>query len=99
MPTLGKMDQGFYRGVEPVAVVSMSNTAEVRGALQTILLAEIQCPHAASERIAPPVLLKYAGVKRWSEFERGMKFWTVEDKDGRFQISGQRKQPDGDVGR
>ena len=26
VPTMGKMDEGFYRGVEPVADVSASNT-------------------------------------------------------------------------
>jgi hypothetical protein len=26
LPTMGKMDEGFYRGVEPVADVSASNT-------------------------------------------------------------------------
>jgi hypothetical protein len=44
--------------------------------------------------IPPPVLLKYAGVKRWSEFERGMTFWTIEEKDGSFEIAGQKKCPD-----
>jgi hypothetical protein len=43
----------------------------------------------------PPVLLKYAGVKSWSAFQRGMSFWSLEKRDGAFQIAGQTKQPDG----
>lgn len=34
LPTKGKMDEGFYRGVEPVVVVSTTNTEELRQALR-----------------------------------------------------------------
>jgi hypothetical protein len=96
LPTMGKMGEGFYRGVEPVAVVSVSNTSEVRQALQTtIARGNPTVPMLRRSEIPPPVLLKYAGVKRWSEFERGMKFWTIDEKNGRFEIAGQRKHPDG----
>jgi hypothetical protein len=96
VPTMGKMGEGFYRGVEPVAVVALSNTAEVQRALQTaIARGNPIVPMLPRREIPPPVLLKYAGVKSWSEFERGMKFWNIKDSDGVFQISGQAKQPEG----
>jgi hypothetical protein len=41
------------------------------------------------------VLLKYAGVKSWSAFERGMLFWDIKENNGAFRIASQRKQPDG----
>jgi hypothetical protein len=37
LPTMGKMDKGFYRGVEPVAVVSTSDTEGIRQALQATI--------------------------------------------------------------
>jgi hypothetical protein len=40
-------------------------------------------------------MLKFAAVKRWSEFERGLRFWTIKQYDGAFQIEGQTKQSDG----
>ena len=40
----------------------------------------------------PPVVLKHAGVKTWSAFERGMLFWEITDEDGAFRIAEQRKQ-------
>jgi len=43
----------------------------------------------------PPVLLKYAGVKSWSAFERGMQLWALKEKDGIFQIADYTKQPNG----
>jgi hypothetical protein len=42
----------------------------------------------------PPVVLKYAGVKFWSGFERGMYFWSLERRSGIFRIAGQIRHPD-----
>jgi hypothetical protein len=96
LPTMGKMDEGFYRGVEPVTVAPMSNAAEVREALQTMISrGNPIVPILRRRDIPPPVLLKYAGVKRWSEFERGIKFWTIEQRNGVFKILREAKQPDG----
>jgi hypothetical protein len=36
----------------------------------------------------PPVVLKYAGVKSWSAFERGLRVWDLKENDGIFQIAG-----------
>ena len=96
LPTMGKMDEGFYRGVEPVAVVSASNTEEVRHALRaTIARGNPMVPILRRSEIPPPVLLQYAGVKHWSGFERGMLFWEITEDDGAFRIAGQRKSPTG----
>jgi hypothetical protein len=96
LPTMGKMDEGFYRGVEPVAVVSASNAEEIRQALRaTIARGNPVAPILRRSEIPPPVLLKYAGVKSWSAFERGMLFWDIKENNGAFRIASQRKQPDG----
>ncbi len=96
LPTMGKMGEGFYRGVEPVTVASLSDTEELRQALRTtIARGNPTVPMLRRREIPPPVLLKYAGVKKWSEFERGMKFWKLEGVDGVFQILVEAKQPEG----
>jgi hypothetical protein len=96
LPTMGKMDKGFYRGVEPVAVVSASNTEVVRQSLQTtIARGNPMVPILRRRDCPPPVILKYAGIKSWSGFERGMSFWTIDETDGTFRIARQRKEPDG----
>ena len=96
LPTMGRMDKGFYRGVEPVAVVHASNIEEVRQSLQaTIARGNPMVPMLRRGEWPLPVLQKYAGVKSWSAFERGMLYWSIEEKDGVFRISGQSKQPDG----
>jgi hypothetical protein len=95
LPTMGKMDKGFYRGVEPVAVVSVSNTEALRQALAaTIARGNPDVPMLRRRELPPPVLLKHAGVGNWSTFERGMLLWSITENDGIFQITGQEKQPD-----
>jgi hypothetical protein len=96
MPTMGKMDKGFYRGVEPVAVVPASNAHALRQALaETIARGNPEVPMLGRREWPQPVVLKYAGLKTWAAFERGAQLWSIEDKNGGLQITGQKKQPDG----
>jgi hypothetical protein len=96
LPTMGRMDKGFYRGVEPVTAVSVANIDALHKALAAMIArGNPKVPMLLRREWPPPVLLKYAGVKNWSSFERGMQFWALEEKDGHFQIAGNSKQPDG----
>ncbi len=97
MPTMGIMGRGFYRGVEPVAVVSVTDTDGLRRALVATISRGNPAVSQPQRRQdwPPPVLLKYAGVKTWSAFERGMQLWDIKEKDGIFQIAGNAKQPNG----
>lgn len=93
---MGKMDKGFYRGVEPVAAVPATNTESLREALlATIARGNPDVPMLRRREWPPPVVLKYAGVKKWSTFERGMMLWSIEGKDGTFLIAGKTKQANG----
>jgi hypothetical protein len=96
LPTMGKMAEGFYRGIEPVAVVEASNSEGVRRALRaTIDRGNPTVPILRRRDIPPPVSLKYAGVKTWSAFERDLLFWTIKEKDNAYKIAGLRKHSDG----
>jgi hypothetical protein len=78
IPTFGKIGKGFYRGVEPVAVVPLSNTDALRWALrETIARGNPSVPDLPGSQWPPPVTLKYAGVKTWSAFERGTSYWAL----------------------
>src|SRR5580692_10956467 len=92
IPTLGKVDKGYYCGVEPVAVVPMSNTDALRQALlDTIARGNPAVPRLARGQSYSPVTLKYAGVKTWSAFERGTSYWGIEEEDAIFRIVFHRK--------
>jgi hypothetical protein len=96
LPTMGKVAEGVYRGLEPVAVVSASDISEIRRALnETFARGNPPAQLLRRSEYPPPLLLKYAGVKSWSVFERGLMFWTIKEKNGTFQIAGQSKRDDG----
>lgn len=96
LPTMGKMDKGFYRGVEPVAVVAASNTETLRRALEeTIARGNPNVPILKRREWPPPILLKYAGVRSWSAFERGMSLWDIKEDGGCFMIESNSKRSNG----
>ena len=96
LPTMGKMEKGFYRGVEPVAAVPVSNTEALRRALaETLARGNPTVPMLQRSEWPPPVLLKYAGVKSWSTFEQGMLLWDIKEDDGRFRIESNSKRSNG----
>lgn len=93
---MGQMGEGFYRGIEPVAVVSISDRDSLRQALRmTIARGNPSVPMLKRNEWPAPVVLKYARVKTWSAFERGMQCWDVEEKRTVFRISGNVKSPNG----
>jgi hypothetical protein len=97
MPTMGKMGKGFYRGVEPVAVVPAKNTEALRQALKATIVRGNPLVSQPQRRQdwPPPVVLKHAGVKSWSAFERGLRVWDIKENDGIFQIAGNIRRLDG----
>lgn len=96
IPTMGIMEKGFYRGIEPVAVVSATNAEALREALAaTITRGNPIVPKLRRREWPPPVILKYAGVRSWSAFERGMLAWEIEKTDGIFQIAVNTKRANG----
>jgi len=97
MPTMGKMGKGFYRGVEPVAVVPAKNTEALRQALKATITRGNPAVSQPQRRQdwPPPVILKYAGVDSWSEFERGRRVWDINESGGMFQIAPNIRGPYG----
>lgn len=96
VPTTGKLDQPVYREMEPVDVVSLSNTAGLRQALHSaIARGNPSAPSYSPGNYPPPVVVKYAGVKTWAAFARGTLTWEIGQNDGIYQIQGFRRDPKG----
>lgn len=97
LPTMGIVEKGFYRGVEPVTVVSVTNTETLRQALlATIARGNPTVPRLRRSEYPPPVLLKYAKVKTWSAFDSDTSLWTISEEGGRFVIIPYKKRPTGE---
>lgn len=96
VPTVVKLKTGAYMDIEPVAVVAVANTDALhRAFLDTIARQNAVVPHPPKDEWPPPVLLKYAGVKTWSAFARGASAWSINEKDGTYQIVGYRTHTKG----
>jgi hypothetical protein len=96
IPTEGMVDIGFYREIEPVAVVPVANTSALHQAFaDTMMRGNPKVPVIRGREFPPPVVLKYAGVKSWRAFARGTSSWTLGERNGFFRIQGYRKDGGG----
>ena len=96
VPTTGLVDRGPYREIEPVAVAAVSNPGAVRQALRAaISRGNPPAPRYPPGGLPQPVVVKYAGVKSWSTFARGTLPWGINESEGKYQIIGYSRHPDG----
>jgi hypothetical protein len=92
VPTTAMIQRGFYKIIEPVAVVPASDNDAVRRALsETIARGNPQVPAPDPSDRSPPFLTKYAGVKNWSSFVRNAFLWGIDDREEKFKIIAYRK--------
>ena len=95
IPTLGKVEAGFYQNIEPTAVVPVSRGLELKQALlDTMARGNPLVPIAPRGDVFTSPVLKYAGVKSWTAFAKGTISTSVDQKDGHYQIIGKKKRPD-----
>jgi hypothetical protein len=98
VPTVARRASGpIYTDVEPVAVVPLSNSDDVRHALlEAIERKNVVIPDRGPKDLrAPPLILKYARVKSWSAFFRNASTWSITEDDGLYGIGFWRKHPKG----
>lgn len=94
VPTVGKRG-AVYTVIEPVAVVSVSDTENLRHALlDAIGRKNIDVVPIKGKR-PPPVLPKYAAVKTWAAFDRNASTWNIKEDNGNYRIGGYRRHADG----
>lgn len=93
-----KTEAGFYRAIEPVTSVPVSQTAKLHHAIaETIARGNpiIPTPRYGETSTILSIIPKLAGVKSWNTFERTALSWMITEKDGHFRIIGQREGPYG----
>lgn len=98
VPTMAKREtEPVYTTIEPVSVVPLSSSEEVRRALlETIARKNVVIPTPDPKALrAPPLILKYARVRSWSAFFRSASTWSISENDGVYNILGYRKHPKG----
>lgn len=94
IPTTGFVQRAFYRIVEPVSVVPVSDSDAVHRALSATMARgnpKVTAPQPSDR--SPPFLTKYAGVKSWSTFVRSASLWGIDEREGTFGIYAYRRDP------
>jgi hypothetical protein len=95
IPTVAQTDAGFFLDVDPVGVVSATDTEALQHAIKQALGRGNPKVPAPTRAVFPkPVLLKYAKVKSWPAFEKGCLNWTIVEKDGVYHVKQGRRRPD-----
>jgi hypothetical protein len=92
IPTVGRVDEGFYRSIDPVTIVPVSDTMGLQNALRGTMTRGN--PNIANLPGSELVLPRSAGVKTWTAFARGALTWNIREQEGTWQIIGQRKRSD-----
>jgi hypothetical protein len=96
VPTVARTEAGFYMNVEPVAVVSVSNTDGIRSAFRGLITrGNTVIPTPKRNEYPPSLLPKYAGVETDRAFIHGTAHWAIDEKEGDYQIIGYRVHRDG----
>jgi hypothetical protein len=92
MPLLARTEAGFYKWIDPIAVVPVASTAELHQALADVIACGnpiIPTPKPNNDPV--PATLKQAGVKTWKAWERSTTCWKLSENDGVYQIVGQKE--------
>jgi hypothetical protein len=94
IPTLGMMDKGLYRHIEPVAFAPLSDEDSLRRIFaEAFARGNPKVPLLKQPDTSPSVILKYAGVKTWRSFVRDASTWSIDEREGTYKIIGYRKDP------
>lgn len=87
VPTVVRLQSPVYMDVDPVAVISVTDSLGLRKAFLDTIARKNNSVSPSSEEIrGRPVILKYSRDRNWSAFQRGASIWHIKENDGNYQI-------------
>lgn len=87
IPTVARTEAGYFMDIEPVLVIEHADAHKLSDGIRTaIRTGNPIVPTPSRSSFPEPVVLKYAGVKSWSTFERNAHCWMLEQKDSVFTL-------------
>jgi hypothetical protein len=95
VPTVARTEAGFYRTIEPVAVVKLSDSQGLMNVLKAMLHKGnpvIPTPKPAGR--ATSVILKYSPIKSLSKFDKEASYWQVYEKEGIYEFGPLKRRAD-----
>src|SRR3954463_14722314 len=95
VPTLVRVEAGFYLEIEPVDVVALNQRQKLVAVLRNAMQRELPVvPTPTRDDFPKPVILKYAKVRSLRQFEREAKRWRISAIDQRYTLTPYRLRPD-----
>jgi hypothetical protein len=95
VPTVAQVEAGPRLDIDPVEVVSITDTETLQRAIKEAMSkGNPVVPALTRANFPKPVVLKYAKAKSWSAFEKETLNWTIVEKSGNYQIKPGRRRPE-----
>jgi hypothetical protein len=92
IPTIGQVEGGPYRQIEPIVVVAVTHTADLlQGFQEAIARGNPRVSNVARGDHEKPAVLKYAGVGTYAAFARIAQYWMIEEQHGVYRIVRQKR--------
>src|SRR5579884_1186586 len=96
LPTVVSQGTAVYMEIEPVTVVPVADTEDLRRALRdTMTQPNAFVPPSLEDARKSAVLLKYTGDRSWAALMRGASLWSIKERNGTYQIAGHRTNQKG----
>ena len=96
IPCAAKTEAGFWLSVEPVEVAHTDDETSILSGVRKIAAQGVRSvPTPARDAFPKPIMLKYAGSKTWSAFQKIHVLINLErNSNGQFSIQPCRKAED-----
>ena len=95
LPVMKKTEAGFYIGVDPLSMINVTSTTELRQAIGIALARPIPIVPTPPRNAKLNNVLQVTGLRSWSAFDRSAECWAIKELQGIWKIAIQRSRKEG----
>jgi hypothetical protein len=96
VPTVARTDAGFFLDIDPVAMLAENDRESlIQAIVRSIATGNPLVPTPARSAYQTPAVVRAAGVKTWSTFEKGARCYTLYRTEREFEIPVMERAEDG----
>jgi hypothetical protein len=95
LPTAQQAEVGYYISVDPVAMIKVGATAELRQSIGEMLVKDIPIVPTPPRDAKLNNILEAAKLRSWQAFDREAEKWRIIQHQGIWKIAIQRSRKDG----
>lgn len=95
LPVMKKTEAGFYICVDPVSMINVTSTTELRRAIGIALARPIPIVSTPPRDAKLNNILEVTGLRSLSAFDRSAVCWAIKEHQGIWKIAIQRSHKEG----